>query len=157
MRLFHLNLAWRLIMTVIDSDLLTCIKSHEGCKPYAYQDSLGYWTIGVGRLIDERKGGHLLDDEIELLLTNDLRECIHELSPYSWFQSLDEVRQGVLIELCFNMGMPHLLEFVEMIEALENHDYIGAQKDLNNSVWAIEVGPIRTKNLCHRLLTGTYS
>ena len=25
---------------------------HEGKKKSAYQDSLGYWTIGVGRLID---------------------------------------------------------------------------------------------------------
>lgn len=24
--------------------------------PHAYQDHLGYWTIGVGRLIDKRKG-----------------------------------------------------------------------------------------------------
>lgn len=31
----------------------------EGNVPYAYSDSLGYLTIGVGFLIDKRKGGRL--------------------------------------------------------------------------------------------------
>jgi lysozyme len=35
----------------------------EGKRRSAYQDHLGYWTIGVGRLIDARKGGGLSDEE----------------------------------------------------------------------------------------------
>lgn len=34
----------------------------EGRVPYAYRDSLGFWTVGVGRLIDKRKGARLPAD-----------------------------------------------------------------------------------------------
>ena len=30
------------------SKLIEMIKHHEGVVPHAYQDSRGYWTIGVG-------------------------------------------------------------------------------------------------------------
>lgn len=33
------------------------LRRDEGEKLYAYQDTLGYWTIGIGRLIDRRRGG----------------------------------------------------------------------------------------------------
>jgi lysozyme len=49
------------------------LEDEEGRVPHAYPDSLGYWTIGVGRLIDRRKGGGLSDDEIDYLLANDIR------------------------------------------------------------------------------------
>ena len=35
------------------------LRREEGSRPHAYQDHLGFWTIGVGRLIDVRKGGGL--------------------------------------------------------------------------------------------------
>ena len=45
------------------------LRRDEGRVRHAYQDHLGYWTIGVGRLIDQRKGGGLSEDEIDYLLT----------------------------------------------------------------------------------------
>ena len=33
------------------------LRRNEGEVLHAYQDHLGFWTIGVGRLIDKRKGG----------------------------------------------------------------------------------------------------
>jgi GH24 family phage-related lysozyme (muramidase) len=35
------------------------VEFHEGKIPYAYRDSLGLWTVGIGRLIDARKGAKL--------------------------------------------------------------------------------------------------
>ena len=46
------------------SKLIEMIKHHEGVVPHAYQDSRGYWTIGVGRLIDESLGGGNIDGEL---------------------------------------------------------------------------------------------
>jgi GH24 family phage-related lysozyme (muramidase) len=40
----------------------------EGKKPYPYKDREGYWTVGVGRLIDSTKDGGLSADEILFLL-----------------------------------------------------------------------------------------
>jgi len=41
------------------------IKRHEGKVLHAYPDHLGYWTIGYGRLIDERRGGGITEAEAE--------------------------------------------------------------------------------------------
>ena len=42
--------------------------AEEGEKLSAYQDSMGFWTIGVGRLIDARKGGGISQEESRYLL-----------------------------------------------------------------------------------------
>src|SRR3546814_15181122 len=58
--------------TDASSELVALATKHlnreEGRIPHAYPDSLGYWTIGVGRLIDKRKGGRLTNVETDMLL-----------------------------------------------------------------------------------------
>ena len=54
-------------------DLKSQLLREEGAESCAYQDSLGFWTIGVGRLIDSRKGGGLSNEEIDFLLENDIK------------------------------------------------------------------------------------
>jgi lysozyme len=39
------------------------LRRDEGEVLHAYQDKYGYWTIGVGRLIDARKGGGISVEE----------------------------------------------------------------------------------------------
>ena len=93
------------------SKLIEMIKRHEGVVPHAYQDSRGYWTIGVGRLIDKELGGGLSDDEVDYLLTNDINRCIEEAETYPWFAGLSEPRQAVVISLLFNLGKPPASRF----------------------------------------------
>ena len=51
------------------------LRQDEGSRSQAYQDHLGYWTIGVGRLIDARKpGSGLREVEIEFMLQNDIED-----------------------------------------------------------------------------------
>lgn len=52
--------------------LAKSLKQEEGFKPHAYKDSLGYLTIGYGRMIDERLGGYLSEEEAGFLLENDI-------------------------------------------------------------------------------------
>jgi lysozyme len=56
-----------------DPLLIAELRRDEGVDRSAYQDHLGFWTIGVGRLIDRRKGGGLSDEEIDYLLQNDVK------------------------------------------------------------------------------------
>lgn len=140
-----------------DQKLRSRVKIHEGKKPYAYQDSKGYWTIGYGRLIDKSKGGKLSDEEMDYLLTNDLNQARQELRAYAWYNIQDEVRKGVLIELAFNMGVPNLLGFQKMISALKVFDYITAGKELVDSKWARQdVGAGRVADVRYRLEKGVY-
>ena len=54
--------------------LLEELSRDEGTVLQAYQDSLGYWTIGTGRLIDKRRGGGITKAEADYLLANDVQK-----------------------------------------------------------------------------------
>ena len=53
---------------------------------------------------------------------------------------ISEARQGVLIEMCFNMGIYNLLKFEKMIRALRLEDYKSASLQMLDSKWAKQVG-----------------
>ena len=64
------------------------------------------------RLVDERGGLGLSEDEIDYLLKNDIYRSRKELSEtFSWFDDLDEVRQDAMCNLHFNLGLTRLLGF----------------------------------------------
>jgi len=131
--------------------------NHEGKRKSAYQDSLGYWTIGIGRLIDKRMNAGLSDDEMLYLLRNDLAESERELMKFDWFTKMDRVRQEVLIELHFNIGLSNLLGFKNMIAYLSKGSYINAATQLLKSLWAKQVGENRSSDMAKRLRTGSYT
>ncbi len=129
---------------------------HEGVKKFAYKDSLGNITVGVGRCLQDKIGKGLSIDEIWFMLRNDIGDSYTQLQSYPWFKTQDEVRQDALIELCFNMGLPHLLTFKNMLAALEAHNYPLAARELLDSLWAKQVGVKRSKDLASRISTGRY-
>jgi lysozyme len=111
-------------------------------------------TIGVGRNIENIGISH---DEAMYLLGNDIDRCVRELSHYDWFICLDDVRQGVLIELNFNIGLSRLLGFKKMIAALNSKDYVMAGAELLDSRWAIQVGKNRSNDMANRMISGEYN
>lgn len=58
-------------MSAFDTAIEAHLRIEEGDKARAYKDHLGYWTIGIGRLIDARKGGRITEAEKAILLAND--------------------------------------------------------------------------------------
>jgi lysozyme len=122
------------------SKLIQMIKEHEGVVKHAYQDSRGYWTIGVGRLIDENLGGGLSDGEIDYLLANDIKRCRKEAEQYPWFNKLNEPRQAVILSMLFNLGKPNFDKFKNMQAAMEEGDYMTASNEMLDSRWAGQVG-----------------
>src|SRR5678809_1238796 len=85
------------------------LAQEEGNVPYAYQDHLGYWTIGIGFLIDKRKGGGLRPEEIEFIFNNRIKLLKEELNKkIPWISSLNEPRQAVLISMAYQMGVDGL-------------------------------------------------
>lgn len=130
------------------------LRRDEGVVPFAYQDHLGYWTIGVGRLIDKRKGGGLSDAEIDFLLSNDIDRFEKQLiDALPWYGRLDEVRQRVLVNMAFNLGIGGLLGFKNTLAMIERGDYAGAAKGMLASKWAGQVGE-RAKRLATMMETG---
>lgn len=130
------------------------LRRDEGVVPFAYQDHLGYWTIGVGRLIDKRKGGGLSDTEIDFLLSNDIDRFEKQvIDALPWYSRLDDVRQRVLVNMAFNLGIAGLLGFKNTLAMIERGDYAGAAKGMLASKWATQVGE-RAKRLATMMETG---
>lgn len=138
-------------------NLVDLLIKHEGKVPYAYKDHLGYWTIGVGRLIDKDKGGRLSDDEIAYLLNNDIKnKSIECMAHIDFFKELDVVRQDALVNLCFNIGINGLLKFKNTLKALSEKRWDDAEKGLRDSRWATQVQKERVDDICHMIKTGEY-
>jgi len=114
---------------------------HEGFIPYAYQDSLGYWTIGIGRLIDKRKGGRITRAEANMLLRNDIIRFEDSLAvALPWYKDLTYERQVVLINMCFNLGINGLLGFKNTLKLIQDGKYKEASRAMLQSKWAAQVG-----------------
>lgn len=129
---------------------------HEGCKLSAYQDSLGYWTIGIGRLIDERKGGGITTEEAFYLLSRDIDRALEDARKLPFFEQLSAVRQNAIVELVFSMGLPTLKEFRRMLAALTARNYDKAAVELKDSKWAGQVGPTRSGRLIRMIQEGVW-
>ena len=99
--------------------LVKQLRLHEGSRQFAYEDHLGYVTVGVGRCLDEKVGLGLSEAEIDFLLKNDIERCTAELQQrFDWFDGLDEVRKVALVDMNFNMGITRLSKFKNMLSAL---------------------------------------
>jgi lysozyme len=132
------------------------IKTDEGLVLSAYQDHLGYWTIGYGRLIDRARGGGITEEEAALLLKNDVDTRLLKLrQSVDFFDSLDDVRKSVLLNMSFQLGLAGLLKFRSTLSYVKTGDYYNASKGMLESLWATQT-PARAKRLAAQMRTGQW-
>lgn len=116
------------------------LEKDEGRVSYAYQDSQGYWTIGVGFLIDKRLGGGLRDDEINYILNNRVEEALITAQRLvKNFDSLTDNRKVVILSLAYNLGYTKLSKFVNTLKAINEGRWEDAADGLYNSLWYVQV------------------
>jgi len=114
---------------------------------------IGKLTIGIGRNVTDVG---LSDDEAILLLTNDIERCRLDLDKHlPWWNKLGEVREAVMISLCFNLGITKLLSFKTTLGLIENGKYAEAADRLLTLPWAKQVGP-RAVELTDMLRNGKW-
>jgi len=120
------------------SKLKSQLISEEGLEEHVYTDTTGKLIIGVGRDIQDVG---ISVDEALYLLDNDIQRVETELWQYCpWYADLDNVRKMVIIDMAFNLDIHGLLQFKNMIAALQVKDYVGAKNALLDSLWAKQVG-----------------
>jgi lysozyme len=132
------------------------IKRHEGLVLHAYEDSLGYLTIGYGRLIDRAKHGGISEAEAEYLLQNDVSIVLSALHRnITFFDSLCVPRQAVLVNMAFQMGIAGLLKFKKTLTLIEMGDYDGAANGMLKSLWAKQT-PNRAAEMAEQMRSGQW-
>ena len=138
------------------ANLTEMLRRDEGEKLFEYKDSLGYSTIGVGRLIDARKGGGITKEESAYLLTNDIRAKSAEvMKALPWAAALGDVRFAVLVAMAFQLGTQGLLEFKNTLQMMKSGDYAGASQGMLNSLWYKQT-PQRVSRMAQQMRTGEW-
>lgn len=136
-------------------NLVEALRRHEGVASFAYEDTEGFITVGVGRCLDPERGLGLSEDEIDYLLMNDIKRCYDELGVFSWFHDLSQVRQEVLINMVFNLGLPAFLKFKKTMALVAEGRYEEASQEMLDSKWARQVKG-RAIELSEMMRTGQY-
>jgi lysozyme len=133
------------------SALIRQIRLHEGERLKPYRCTAGKLTIGVGRNLDDRG---ISREESAMLLDGDIRLLEIELfRALPWASALDDVRQRVLLDMAFNLGLPGLLQFKRTLEAIRTGQYQQAATMMLDSLWARQVGQ-RAERLARMMATG---
>ena len=137
---------------MIDRDaMIRQLRLHEGERLKPYRCTAGKLTIGVGRNLEDRG---ITAAESAYLLGNDIDGfCVALLKALPWINQLDEVRQRVLLDMAFNLGMQGLLTFKNTLAAIQAGDYEKAGPMMLDSRWARQVGK-RAERLSVMMVTG---
>jgi len=111
---------------------------HEGLELKSYTCSAGYITLGVGRNVEELG---ITEDEARYLLDNDILRVTKELdNAMPWWRDMSEVRQRIVVDMVFNLGMSRFLNFKNAINAMQEEDWPEAAAQMLDSKWADQVG-----------------
>lgn len=128
----------------------------EGEVLHCYLDSLGFHTIGIGVLIDERKGGGITQEESRYLFRNRLGTKLAQCSnKFEWWQTIDDVRRGVIVCMAYQLGVNGVANFKKMCAALRIRDYNTAAMEALDSTWAKQT-PARAQRMARIMRSGTW-
>jgi lysozyme len=140
----------------------------EGLKLEAYRCTEGFLTIGVGRNLDtnpltpnERQAvGHdgrekpITHNQAMYLLDNSMLKLIANLDAHiPWWSDLDEVRQLVLANMGYQLGVPGLLKFKNMLADCKAGKYEAAAFEIINSRYSLQT-PNRAARQANRMKRG---
>jgi lysozyme len=131
-------------------NLIDILKRDEGVRLFPYKDTVGKWTIGVGRNLDD-VGISL--DEAEYLLRNDIRKVEADARKYPWYAGLNDARKAVVLSMIFNMGAEGFAGFKNTIASIAAGNYEDAASRMLRSKWSSQVGN-RAVRLAAMMRTG---
>jgi lysozyme len=131
-------------MSELHQLLKASAREHEGLRLKPYLDCCGrYWrdcacaekgklTVGYGRNLDDVG---ISMREADMLLDTDVDRAISAAGHLDWFGRLDLIRQWVISEMVFNMGLEKLLKFKRMLTAMARAEYATAAAEMLDSAW----------------------
>jgi lysozyme len=142
--------------------LVDDLKRDEGLSLKAYPDSLtkgAPWTIGYGHTgPDVANDAVWTLDQVEAALEHDVANAVGVLDHVAaWWRQLNDARQDVLANMCFNMGWGDgkhgLSSFTHTLELIEAGNFLQAAENMRSSLWARQVKG-RAARLAQQMETG---
>lgn len=119
------------------------IREEEGLRLKPYTDTAGRLTIGYGRNLTDVGISQL---EASDLLEADLTRAVTDLNQeFPFVMKLDGVRQIVLTDMAFNLGIARLKTFVKMLAFVQAGKFYEAAQEMLSSQWADQVGARATR------------
>ena len=118
------------------STIVDQLKRHEGFRSHVYKCTAGKDTIGYGFNLEtgitERQAELLLRDQLLVIHLDCCKEFI-------WYKALPAARQGVIMNMVYNLGMAGFKKFKRMRAAIiaEEHDTV--VNEMLASKWAHQV------------------
>jgi lysozyme len=148
----------------VSPQLLSNIKSAEGCKLVAYKDGDGFWTIGYGHLLSPQDqdwtGYTITQEQADAYLADDIYhdQLLAQTLP-EWTSLDTPARQDAITECVFNLGIKHWTkEFPKTRGFIQVRAWnLAAQALLASPEWIKEVGLSRVARLAGMLRSGSYS
>lgn len=123
----------------------------EGLRLRLYTCTAGKASIGVGRNLEDRG---ITKTEAMLMLAHDIDDACADLDRnLPWWRGMDPLRQRVLANMAFNLGIVKLLGFRNTLAAMKAGDYAAAADGMRRSLWARQVGA-RADRLAQMMETG---
>ena len=128
------------------------VRRYEGLRLKPYVCPTGHLTIGYGHNLENG----ISKEAAQFILLQDVNAAQKAVRQQfeGWCQ-LGEVRQFVLVDMCFNMGIGKLAAFKKMWAALKRGDYTATSYEMLDSRWAGQVGR-RARELAEMMRTGEY-
>lgn len=137
------------------------LRIDEGIRYSRYRDTVDKWTIGVGHNITDDKNypyneaeEPLTQSQVNLLLAKDVARAVADLDQnVNWWRAMNDPRQRVLANMCFQLGWPRLSKFSNTLNAMHFGKYEDAADGMMHSLWAVQT-PNRAKRLAAIMRAG---
>ena len=139
----------------------------EGKREAPYKDSVGIWTIGIGRNMARGLTAQeftslcmlvpLDESQIDYLFRRDFETHLQETRKlFPLLESYAPARQEALVNMCFNLGPAKLAKFSKMRAEIDCDDWNMAADEAMDSVWYIQVG-MRGERIVYALRYGEWA
>lgn len=125
--------------------LIAELRIDEGVRYSPYKDTKGIPTVGVGHNLNAKPlpvgwKCPLNDTQVNSLLDDDLEDVFHDLDRnLPWWTDLNDVRQRVVANMAFNLGIAKLLGFKNTLVFMRQGKFSQAADGMLASAWATQV------------------
>ena len=142
--------------TNTNENLMGMIKQDEGYRPRPYLDTEGLQTFGIGICIDRTNIPERVAEFWCCYVLDGIEKRLKDnFSVGQTYRKLNEPRQFAIKNMCYQMGVTGVCQFLNMWGALDKEEYSEAAAHALDSVWATQT-KARAARIARIIRTGEF-